>query len=74
MRGLERVSGANPMARPASNPSNAWIYNGNTVTLPIDTSPLWISLATTCAATAATFFLGMLAARLMYGVRGSLRA
>jgi molybdate transport system permease protein len=44
------------------------------VTLPIDTSPLWISLATTCVATVATFFLGMLAARMMYGVRGSLRA
>lgn len=44
------------------------------MTLPIDTSPLWISLATTCVATVATFFLGLLAARLMYGVRGSLRA
>ena len=44
------------------------------MTLPMDTSPLWISLATTCAATVATFFLGMLAARLMYGVRGTLRA
>ena len=44
------------------------------MTLPIDYSPLWISLATTCVATIATFFLGMLAARLMYGVRGSLRA
>jgi molybdate transport system permease protein len=44
------------------------------VTLPIDYSPLWISLATTCVATVATFFLGILAARLMYGVRGSLRA
>ncbi len=42
--------------------------------LPTDYSPLWISLATTCAATVATFFLGMLAARLMYGLRGSLRA
>jgi molybdate transport system permease protein len=42
--------------------------------MPIDTSPLWISLATTCAATVATFFLGMLAAKLMYGVRGSRRA
>ena len=41
---------------------------------PIDPSPLWISLATTCAATTATFFLGMLAARLMYGARGGLRA
>jgi molybdate transport system permease protein len=44
------------------------------VTLPVDPSPLFISLATTCAATAATFLLGMLAARLMYDVRGSLRA
>jgi molybdate transport system permease protein len=42
--------------------------------MPIDYSPLWISLATTCVATIATFFLGLLAARLMYGVRGSLRA
>ena len=42
--------------------------------LPIDPSPLLISLATTCAATIATFFLGMLAARLMYDVRGRLRA
>ena len=44
------------------------------MTLPIDYSPLWISLATTCVAIAATFFLGMLTARLMYGVRGSFRA
>jgi molybdate transport system permease protein len=44
------------------------------VTLPIDLSPLLISLATTCAATIATFFLGLIAARLMYGTRGSLRA
>jgi len=29
------------------------------VTLPIDPSPLIISLATTCAATVATFFLGI---------------
>ena len=42
--------------------------------LPIDPSPLYISFATTCAATAATFILGLLAARLMYGVRGGLRA
>ena len=41
----------------------------------IDLSPLYISLATTFAATVATFFLGMLAARIMYGMRGrSLRA
>ncbi len=44
------------------------------MTLPIDYSPLWISLATTCVATVATFFIGLLAARLMYDVRGSLRA
>ena len=44
------------------------------MTLPTDLSPLIISLATTCAATAATFFLGMVAARIMYDVRGGLRA
>jgi molybdate transport system permease protein len=44
------------------------------VTLLIDFSPLWISLATTCVATIATFFLGLLAARLMYDVHGSFRA
>jgi molybdate transport system permease protein len=44
------------------------------VTPPIDPSPLYISLATTCAATIATFFLGLFAARIMYGVRGRLRA
>jgi len=44
------------------------------VTLPIDPSPLFISVATTCAATIATFFLGLLAARAMYGLRGSLRS
>jgi molybdate transport system permease protein len=44
------------------------------VTLPFDPSPLLISLATTLAATVATFFLGLLAARLMYGVRGGVRA
>ena len=42
--------------------------------LPIDPSPLIISLATTCAATVATFFLGMMAARIMYNMHGSLRA
>ena len=42
--------------------------------MPVDPSPLIISVATTCAATAATFFIGMFAARLMYGVRGPLRA
>ncbi len=40
----------------------------------IDPSPLIISLATTCAATVATFLIGMFAARLMYDMRGSLRA
>jgi molybdate transport system permease protein len=40
----------------------------------IDPSPLLISLATTCVATAATFLLGLLAARFMYGVRGPARA
>jgi len=40
----------------------------------IDLSPLFISLATTCAATVATFFLGLLAARQMFGLRGGLRA
>ncbi len=44
------------------------------MTLSIDASPLIISLATTCAATVATFFLGMVAARIMYDVRGGLRA
>jgi len=44
------------------------------VTLPFDPSPLLISVATTCAATVATFFLGLLAARAMYGMRGSLRS
>ena len=42
--------------------------------LPMDLSPLFISLATTCAATIATFFLGLLAARQMFGLRGSFRA
>jgi molybdate transport system permease protein len=41
---------------------------------PFDFSPLWISLATTCVATAFTFLLGLLAARVMYGTKGSLRA
>jgi molybdate transport system permease protein len=44
------------------------------MTLPIDLSPLWISLATTCTATAATFLLGLLAAWAMLGARGQLRA
>ena len=41
---------------------------------PFDLSPLLISTATTCAATIATFFLGLSAARAMYEVRGPLRA
>lgn len=44
------------------------------MTLLIDASPLIISIATTCAATVATFFLGMIAARIMYEMRGGLRA
>ncbi len=44
------------------------------MTLPVDPSPLVISIATTCVATIATFFLGMIAARWMYGMHGSLRA
>jgi molybdate ABC transporter permease protein len=44
------------------------------MTLPADMSPLWISLATTSAATAFTFLLGLVAARALYGTRGSLRA
>jgi molybdate transport system permease protein len=43
------------------------------MTLPVDLSPLYISLATTCAATLATFFLGLLAARRLYRAHGSLR-
>ena len=39
-----------------------------------DPSPLVISLATTCTATLATFFLGLFVARAMYDVRGPLRA
>lgn len=44
------------------------------VALPVDPSPLVISVATTCAATVATFFIGMLAAKFMYGVHGAWRA
>lgn len=44
------------------------------MTQPIDLSPLYISLATTCAATVATFAIGLFAARMMYDVRGGLRA
>ena len=43
------------------------------MTPPIDPSPLAISLATTCAATMASFFLGLFAARRMYAMLGSLR-
>jgi molybdate ABC transporter permease protein len=39
-----------------------------------DSSPFIISIATTCAATVATFLLGLIAARAMYGLHGSLRA
>ena len=42
--------------------------------LPVDASPLWISLATTIVATAATFLLGLLAAGILYRMRGGLRA
>ena len=42
--------------------------------MPFDSSPFIISIATTCAATVATFFLGLIAARGMYGLRGPLRA
>jgi molybdate transport system permease protein len=40
----------------------------------IDLSPLYISLATTCAATIATFFLGLLAARGLYSMSDTRRA
>ena len=58
--------------RLTGNGDETWIYN--CLTVPVDTSPLIISIATTCAATVATFFLGLLAARAMYGMRGALRA
>jgi len=41
--------------------------------MPFDSSPLIISLATSCTATVATFFLGLLAARWMYDTQGKLR-
>jgi len=44
------------------------------VRVPIDASPLLISIATTCAATVATFFLGLLAAWWMYRAQGDSRA
>lgn len=40
---------------------------------PSSLSPLLISIATTCSATVATFFLGLWAAWRMYGVRGRWR-
>ena len=43
------------------------------MTMPMDFSPLWISLATTLSATVATFFLGLLAAWKLHGVRSSSR-
>jgi molybdate transport system permease protein len=42
--------------------------------MPIDPSPFYISVATTCVATVATFLVGLVAARLMYGAHGSFRA
>lgn len=42
--------------------------------MSIDASPFIISVATTCAATLVTFLLGLAAARMMYGVRGNVRA
>lgn len=44
------------------------------MTVPVDPSPLIISCATTIAATAVTFFIGLMAAKLMYGTRGATRA
>ena len=44
------------------------------MTLTIDPSPLLISLATTCAATIATFFFGLLAAWQLYRMQSSQRA
>jgi molybdate transport system permease protein len=44
------------------------------MTSQIDLSPLYTSLATTCAATIATFFFGLMAARVMYGLGGIRRA
>ena len=42
--------------------------------MPVDPSPLIISSATTIAATTATFFIGLFAAKFMYGIRGNWRA
>jgi molybdate ABC transporter permease protein len=44
------------------------------VPLAFDPSPLITSIATTCTATIATFFLGLFAARAMYELRGPLKA
>jgi molybdate transport system permease protein len=44
------------------------------VPLSLDPSPLIISIATTCTATIATFFVGLFAARVMYGMHGRRRA
>ena len=44
------------------------------MTSQIDFSPLYISLATTCAATIATFLLGLMSARMMFGMSGSRHA
>jgi len=38
--------------------------------MPVDLSPLWVSLKTAACATVLTFFLGLAAARLMFGYRG----
>ena len=67
---LLRISAA---PRPGPSLSSTDLQWPN-VTLPVDPSPLIISVATTCAATAATFFIGMFAARMMYGMRGTVRA
>ena len=42
--------------------------------MPVDSSPLIISSATAIAATTATFFIGLFAAKIMYGIRGRRRA
>jgi molybdate ABC transporter permease protein len=44
------------------------------VTASLNLSPLFLSIATTCAATFFTFFLGLAAARAMYGMKGPIRA
>src|SRR5262249_50307581 len=72
--GRARVYCLSGQLRSESGLHQARIYNGLIVTPQIDPSPLIISIATTCVATIATFFLGLIAARAMYGVHGSLRA